>query len=208
MCLQIGSDWKWRTNKNKGKRYSIRLHRNYLNGRYCSVIWLLKWLAVSKIKSGPIFQTKTNGAYSGKALSEESWTGMTTKLFKMVRSKHTTDLFIRRPPPLISLYISPAYDPKAGLYTPADKEKGTPAHGCTNHAIRKTAVQWAARCKGSILDIKNNGRWKTMEEIAKYHSQGSVQRNLATEGGKKDGIWGMWAWKPVTVASFDGRDQM
>jgi len=94
MCLQIGSDWKWRTNKNKGKRYSIRLHRNYLNGRYCSVIWLLKWLAVSKIKSGPIFQTKTNGAYSGKALSEESWTGMTTKLFKMVRSKHTTDLFI------------------------------------------------------------------------------------------------------------------
>ena len=59
-----------------------------------------------------------------------------------------------------------------------------------------------------LLDIKNNGRWKSLEELAQYYSQGSVQRNTAMEGGARDGIWGMWVWKPVTVAGLDGRDQM
>ena len=78
-------DWKWRSKGNKGKRYSIRIHRNYLDARFCPVLWLLKWLSVSGIKSGPIFQTKVDGKFSGMAPNEDWWCGKTTTLFTKVR---------------------------------------------------------------------------------------------------------------------------
>jgi len=61
---------------------------------------------------------------------------------------------------------------------------------------------------GALLDIKNNGRWKTLEELSKYHAQGSIDRMKAMEGNVIDGIWRMWVWKHVTLARVDGRDQM
>jgi len=91
------------------------------------------------------------------------------------------------------------------LYFP-DREKGK--KGCTNHAIRKSSVQWAARCGGSLLEIRNNGRWKSFEDIATYYAQGMYQSETAKEDVGEDGIWRMWVWKPVSVAGFDGRDQL
>jgi len=58
------------------------------------------------------------------------------------------------------------------------------------------------------LDAKNNGRWKTFEVMAIYHAQGSARREKLCENGGKDSIFGLWVWKPVTVAGTDGRDQM
>ena len=84
----------------------------------------------------------------------------------------------------------------AGLYTAAvyDKhgEVASEASGCTNHAIRRTAIQWCGRCKGNPIDGKNNGRWKTYDEMAEYHAQGAVDRAQNTLGGAKDPIWAMW----------------
>ena len=91
---------------------------------------------------------------------------------------------------------------QAGLYN-TDTRKG-----CTNHGIRKTAAQWCGRCNGRIVDAKNNGRWKSVEELAHYLSQGAVDRQSNTERGHKDPIWGIWVWKPVTLSGVDGKDQM
>ena len=55
--IELGMrDWKWRSKANKGKRYGIRLWRNYCDAHYCPVFWLLFWLNYSGLKSGPIFQ--------------------------------------------------------------------------------------------------------------------------------------------------------
>lgn len=89
-----------------------------------------------------------------------------------------------------------------GLYDPETKE------GCTNHSIRRTAVQWAGRCWLNPIDAKNTGRWKTMQEMGKYFAQGSADKEKAMEGAMHDPVLSMWVWKPNTVASFDGRDMM
>ena len=39
-------DWKWRSKANKGKRYSVKAHRNRLDVRFCPVFWILKYLEV------------------------------------------------------------------------------------------------------------------------------------------------------------------
>jgi hypothetical protein len=46
-------DWKCRTKKNKGKRYSIRLHRNHVDVRFCPVHWLLVYLKYYDIANSP-----------------------------------------------------------------------------------------------------------------------------------------------------------
>ena len=167
--IELGlRDWKWRSKPNKGKRYGLRLHRNYVDTRFCPVIWLLFWLSHSKLTSGPIFQ-KPNGEH----MSEAMWTGMTDRLFLAT-----------------------------GLYDKKTKK------GCTNHSIRRTAVQWAGRCWVNALDAKNTGRWKTYDDMSDYFAQGGVDRAKAVEGATHDPVLSMWVWKPNTVASYDGKNQM
>ena len=80
--------------------------------------------------------------------------------------------------------------------------------GCTSHAIRITAAQWCGRCHGSVIDCKNTGRWKCVQDMAGYHGQGAQEMLLHTEKGGKDKIWEIWPWQPTTVAALDGRNQM
>jgi hypothetical protein len=177
-------DWKWRSKKMKKKkntpegRYSMRVHRNKLDARFCPVWWLLFYWDYFNIHKGPIFQNAKGVAYG-----EDAWVGMTNRLFVAT-----------------------------GLYTlavPATAcEKRVPGKGVTNHGIRKTALQWAGRCKGNPLDGKNTGRWKTYEEMAGYHADGAVKRASLTENGGKDPIWRIWVWKPTTAPGADGRSQM
>jgi hypothetical protein len=96
----------------------------------------------------------------------------------------------------------------AGLYFPHDEETGAPAHGVTNHGIRITSCQWAGRFNASPLDAKNTGRWKTYEEMAKYHGQGQRVRMEGGENGGVDELKRMWPWKPVCLPGIDGRDQL
>ena len=116
---------------------------------------------------------------AGRALKEATWIRRTDKLFKA-----------------------------AGLYTPANTALGIDKSGCTNHSIRKSACQWAGRCCANPLDVKNNGRWISYDEMAEYYAQGSVRRSRLTEGGGVDPIWRMWVWKPVASPGEDGRSQL
>jgi hypothetical protein len=48
-------NWKSRTKKNRNKRYGIRLHRNYLDSRFCPVFWLLLYLQYTGKTKGKLF---------------------------------------------------------------------------------------------------------------------------------------------------------
>jgi hypothetical protein len=87
---------------------------------------------------------------------------------------------------------------------------------CTNHSIRRSAAQWAGRCKAGEMDVRNNGRWKSMEVLAVYLGQGCAMGVLATEANDDDDddtvhydpLEKVWWYQPVTVAGFNGLDCM
>ena len=58
--IELGMfSWKWRSKKNQGKkRYPVRLHRNYVDARFCPVMWLLFYLSRVPHYEGPLFQDK------------------------------------------------------------------------------------------------------------------------------------------------------
>lgn len=94
----------------------------------------------------------------------------------------------------------------AGLYNPRG---GTiTQRGVTPQGVRKTVCQWAGRCFGLVLDLCNNGRWKSIEDVMKYYNVGAIRSGELTAQGGVDPIWGIWPWKRVTVAALDGTKQM
>jgi len=121
----------------------------------------------------------------GKFQTPEAWTHQTDTLFK-----------------------------KAGLYMPKhfDQEKQVVVQkqGCTNHSIRRSAAQWAGRCDAREVDVRNAGRWKTMEELAHYMAQGAKVSEAAMEASSSgtDPIYDIWAFRPVCISSAGGQDDM
>ncbi|KAL1528704.1 hypothetical protein AB1Y20_010038 [Prymnesium parvum] len=91
---------------------------------------------------------------------------------------------------------------KTKLY---DLEKKT---GCTNHSIRRSAAQWAGRCGARELDVRNNGRWKTMALLALYMGQGPIAMAKALEEHDFDPIEKIWWYQAATIAGINGLDQM
>ena len=82
--------------------------------------------------------------------------------------------------------------------------------GCTNHSIRRSAAQWAGRCDAREVDVRNAGRWRTMEELAHYMAQGAMLSEKAMEASASgtDPIYDIWAFRPVCIASAGGQDDM
>ena len=181
--IEIGlRHWKFRSECHDGKRYGMRLHRNYLDSRFCPVTWLLTWLHFSGIEKGPLFQSYEGGKLTGKPMTTTQWCGATTKLFTA-----------------------------AGLYVPAHTNADgvrIPASGVTNHGIRRSATQWAGRCGGKQLDVMNNGRWKTLEEMAKYMAQGATMRKRHEQDSGADPIFSTWVWKPVTIGAESTHNEL
>jgi hypothetical protein len=186
--------WKWRSesrccgcDKSEkctcGNLFKVRVHRNYLDSRFCPVFWLLTWLNYSIIITGPIFQKleetqlslrrkrkrQRNAAQVPEDISDED-------------DAHNVD---NDPsPPAAGTWCTGAalseaqwttmtrhWFTKAGLYFPAVKEKRPDAsgqlkeyvirkaRGVTNQGIRRSAAQWAWRCGAKMpQDVANNGR--------------------------------------------------
>ena len=205
-------DWKWRTESKKCKcprsakcfcshRYKMYVHRNVLDQRFCPVFWLLLWLKYSGVQDGPIFQYLVRGGadkgdVSGKSLTEDQWTGMTSYLFKAA-----------------NLYFPAEYKKdEAGNFVKDSHNKKIllrGPHGVTNQGIRRTAAQWAGRsgCKDSI-DVQNNGRWKSVNQIIQYVAQGAKKRLSVEQENGQDPIFRTWVWKPVTVPSTSTANEL
>ena len=111
-------------------------------------------------------------------------------------------------------YQTDAMFKKSGLYIPLhyDNEKKVLVQrwGCTNHSIRRSAAQWAGRCDAKEVDVRNTGRWLSMEELAHYMAQGAKLSEAAMEASASgtDPIYDIWAFRPVCIASADGQDAL
>ena len=81
---------------------------------------------------------------------------------------------------------------------------------CTSHSVRRSAAQWAGRCGARELDVRNAGRWRSMQILAKYMAQGAVTREEYEEGEEpvQDPIFRMWVFKKVTSASSTSLDMV
>lgn len=169
--------------------YPMKLHRNYLDPTYCPVSWLLTYLSYAGYTEGPIFQSFATG--EGR-MNEREWVRAINRVY--VRAGLRTNAV------------------KARLETderPARAAKA--ATGCTAHSIRRSAAQWAGRCGASTTDVRNCGRWKTLEELVQYMAQGALQREQYEndmDGDGHDPIFRMFVFKPVTEAAASGQDIM
>lgn len=183
MFLDLGMrDWKGRTEEFQGERYSIRAWRNRVDSRFCPVFWLMIWWSATGYDGGPIFQKMNGSKMTGKPDCPRIWRNLFMGLVTHAG------------------YFKAAHTDDQGRLV---KKKGVTPHG-----IRKTAIQWAARCKGQLMDIVCNSRHKTVQEMLGYFNQGARRRSALTEHGGTDPIWSLWVWKPVQVPSDDGTCRM
>ena len=85
-------DWKSRSSSTRNTAYKLHMYRNHVDGDYCPVFWLLYYLALFDITSGPIFQGD-----HGEYLTPPFWYRTVNAIFDMVpRLQHCTSHSIRR----------------------------------------------------------------------------------------------------------------
>jgi len=145
----------------------MRIHRNYVDQRFCPVFWLLLYLKYAGHTDGPVFRGDRGGN-----ISADMWRAVTNHLFYHASVNHGFQ------------------------------------KGCTNHSIRRSSAQWAARCGATEMEIRNAGRWRCMEVLARYLTQGYQQRSEFNQEGEEDPIIRVWVFHRVTVANVDGQDIM
>jgi hypothetical protein len=186
-------NWKSRKKENAGKLYPVKIHRNYLDPTYCPVFWLLMYLKHSQNTQGAVFQDD-DAARKGQNLTDTQWIGMTDHWFGAA-----------------GLRVNGRGAVQAGADGNTKHAPAVPFSGCTNHSIRRSAAQWAGRCGAREIDVRNAGRWRSMQILAKYMAQGAIQREDYEDdedGPKEDPIFGMFVFKKVTRASEAGQDIM
>ena len=184
-------NWKSRLKTNRGKLYKMKIRRNYLDATYCPVLWTLIYLKYSGHETGALFQMP-GGRRKGERVTDTCWCGMTNHWFEKVGIRVGGHAASR--------------DPDTDEYISA---RG--ARGATNHSIRRSAAQWAGRCGAREMDVRNAGRWRSMQILAKYLGQGAMEREAYEddeEGPCQDPIFRMWVFKRVTAASDAGLDIM
>lgn len=176
--------------------YRLRVHRNYLDQRFCPVFWLLLWFKYSRIVSGPIFRPIIRGGphsgdVSDSSLTPEMWRGMTKALF-IAAGLYTPTTF------------EMVFDVSKGKDVRQVKDEG---HGVTNQGIRRSALQWAGRCGAkNVIDVKNVSRHKSGDTLAIYLAQGAKRRSEKEFDHGADPIFKTWVWKVSAMPGISNRD--
>jgi hypothetical protein len=202
--IELGlRDWKCRQKSNKGKRYGIRVHRNFLDVRFCPVHWLLVYLHYHNIAGSPQYKDPNTGKLLGRPLFQRETNDPKTR-------EHVPTGHPMIPADWTHLTDRLWWTVGPGLgNSPSDRY-------CTNHSIRRSAAQWAGRCYAGEIAVRNNGRWRSMEILAIYMGQGhAAAAGARDQAGNGDGdvpawdpIEAIWYFQPVTVGGASGLDCM
>ena len=96
-------------------------------------------------------------------------------------------------------------DLQAKLYTPS--APGKPAQGITNHSVRKTAAEWAARCGATTTEIAATARWLCFATVERYHKQGKDvgEEKRQNNAGESDPIREFWIYRPTHRGTANGQ---
>lgn len=85
-------DWKSRSSTTRNTPYKLQMYRNHVDGDFCPVFWLLYYLALFDISSGPIFQGD-----HGEFLTPPFWYRTVNAIFDQVsRLQNCTSHSVRR----------------------------------------------------------------------------------------------------------------
>jgi hypothetical protein len=189
------SDWVQITLHSwKGVRkisYPMKLWRNFLDPKWCPVLAITHWLALSCLIKGPLFpnlvSTKiSDGDYVKVPLiahhqeTVDNGKGTSMTVWKTVDGQN------------VNMHVD-AYSEVLNTIFLLSGHKGA-----TTHTIRRSAAQWAARCGAELYQILNAGRWKeSSTSWQKYIKSGVL--DIARFKGK-DAIRSLWVFHPI---SFD-----
>ena len=111
----------------------MNLWRNYVDQRFCPVLWLIIWLHLSGIKKGPIFcRIDGSGAMKSERKEERRTDQGTYDVWFDAAGKQTS----------MDAQIWEGMIGRAFFEVDDLKE-------CTPHSIRKSAAMWAARGRGT-----------------------------------------------------------
>ena len=66
------------------------------------------------------------------------------------------------------------------------------------------------RCDAREIDVRNGGRWRSMEEMARFMAQGAYMSTKAREaaGNGRDPIFDVWVFRPVCISGEGGQDDL
>ena len=181
-------DFKWRSAEAvKNGPYEMLLHRNFLNAKYCPVLWLLRWISISGITQGPLFPMLA----SNHAVVE------CDKVVKMHRKKGPEAQYYVKgthgtaKPVLANMTQSMLHTINVNIFERAGY------FGICNRSIRKTSAKWMAQCGAPEWQIKNAGRWKS-NTFQKYLDEGFFDTGLAPH---EMPIRKLWVWRRNTMAT-------
>lgn len=175
-------NWKGRVHSSDWDMY---LHRNRLDIRFCPVFWLLTWLRLSDIRSGPILCELDES-------EEHILRGTQTATMSCSKGSDYT-VYMDEGSRMVNLSYAKYCAISKRMFVAA----GYPT--LTAYTFRKTGCKWGARCGAADWMLKNTGRWtKTSQHFYCYIEEGLGDRRLATMGGRWDRIRSMWVYKPTT----------
>jgi hypothetical protein len=173
-----------------GVATEVRISRNLLNDDYCPVYWILKWLAVSGLKSGPLFPqiertSRQDGRYRCRVFASMNRT-----------EKHVKDHYAqtaRRQRVNMTLDVQRLWFSKLCMAIGYESLLSL-------HSVRKSACKWAARCGATMIMMKNTGRWRPdSNEWHVYIEEGLVDAEFYQES--RDPIRSIWVYRPTCVGA-------
>ena len=96
--------------------------------------------------------------------------------------------------------------PRYRCGTPS-KAPGKPAQGITNHSVRKTGAEWAARSGGTLTEISATGRWLCVATVERYMKQGKDvgEEKRQNNAGAFDPIREFWIYRPTHRGTQNGQ---
>ena len=173
------------------------------------IIFMTNWKSRKRANVGKPYPFKIHRNYLDPTYCPVLWL-----LFYLRASKHVSGPLFQRKGSAISeaewIRMTNHWFETAGIRTRGWKGVRKPT-GCSNHSIRRSAAQWAGRCGAREMDVRNAGRWRSMQILAKYMAQGAVQREEYEDDDgtqRSDPIFEMWVFKKTTSAAVGGLDIM
>ena len=176
------SEWKGR--KSNGK-YEMLLYRNYVDVRFCPVVWLLLWIQMSGIKQGPIICRID-------ADTKHPFIACKTGIMHTDKGNHYT-VYLDHSNRIVNIL----YDEYSSILRRLFSLAGY--RGLKPYTIRKFSVKWGARCGAKDWHLKNTGRWqKTSSHFHAYVQEGISESEQYCSNGKIDEIRKLWVYRPTT----------
>lgn len=170
----------------------FRLTRNYVDQRFCPVLYLSLWAATSRLQGGPLFpRLGKSKSRPVVAVPFSSFVDPKTNI------KHWRDAAGNN----AGLTYKMLHSRLKTLFTRAGFSAADP------YTIRKSATKWAARCGAEQFQVVAAGRWEEFSRhFLAYIQAGVFEGQDSAESPENDPIRKLWVFYPTAIMQSIVRD--